>query len=210
MDTKYTTIYMVRHGETHANANEVVGGHTDTELTPKGEAQAKALGEKLFHIEFDQVFSSDLVRAKRTAELILLEKKLVVNTTNLIRERNWGSFEGKTRVEFREQNQELLQQFDQLSEDEKWKFKYGEDFESNQELYDRVILFLREVGATYIGKNILVVSHGGVLRTLLVRFGWATQEQLPTGSIENTSYIVLRTDGSDFFIDEVVGVNKAN
>ena len=58
------------------------------------------------------------------------------------------------------------------------------------------------------GKTILVVSHGGVMRYLLIHLGFGTYTNLPTGSIGNTAYIKLETDGVDFFVKETKGITK--
>ena len=74
MKKKYCTIYFARHGETSWNVKKMIQGIKDIPLNKKGEEQAMMIGEKLKNIKFDAVFSSDLIRAKRTAEIILLEK----------------------------------------------------------------------------------------------------------------------------------------
>ena len=85
-----TTIYIVRHGETNQNVKRIIEGHGDTPLNENGEMQAKLISEKLRHVQFDLAFSSDLLRAKRTAEIIALEHNLLVETTRLLRERYYG------------------------------------------------------------------------------------------------------------------------
>src|SRR5579872_7049036 len=101
MDKNLCTLYIVRHGETQWNVERRVQGQIDTPLTEHGKEQAKALGNLFKTIHFDAVFSSDLLRAQRTAELITLEKKLAVVTSELLRERSFGSFEGKYLEEIR-------------------------------------------------------------------------------------------------------------
>lgn len=64
-------------------------------LTELGITQAKETGEKLKHIKFDAIFSSDLVRAKKTAEIIKFDRELMIETSHLLRERAYGHFEGQ-------------------------------------------------------------------------------------------------------------------
>ena len=80
--------------------------------------------------------------------------------------------------------------------------------ETDEELIARLIPFMREVAVAYIGKNILIVSHGGVMRTLLVHLGYFTAEDISNVAIKNLAYLKLETDGVDFFIKEVSGVKK--
>ncbi len=148
------------------------------------------------------------MRAKRTAEIISSDRQLAVNTTHLIRERFFGGWEGKPISEFVEANKKLFDLQKKLSEDQKHDFKLYPDYESNNEIASRMLIFLREIAATYISKAVLVVAHGSIMRSTLMRLGFAKADELPAGAIENTGYVVLESDGVDFFIKETVGINK--
>jgi len=199
----YTTIYIVRHGETDWNVARRIQGHSDIPLNAVGEQQAKELRKTFGHTSFAAVFSSDLLRAKRTAELAVLEKELVVQTTEILRERNFGSLEGKNVEEFFA----LEKLRSNLEKEQQLQHRLVPDMENDEELISRIITFLREVAVAYVGKNVLVVSHGGIMRTLLAHLGF-TDEDHPITKLENTAYIKLRSDGVDFFIDETKGITK--
>ncbi|MDE2311693.1 MAG: histidine phosphatase family protein [Patescibacteria group bacterium] len=201
-------IYLVRHGETEANKNKIVAGHHDSPLTEAGERQAKQRGLDLKRVKFDAVFSSDLIRAKRTAELISADRQLVVNTHRLIRERFFGHWEGQSEKKFLNDNQRLFELKKQLTEEQKRNFKYSYAYESDNQIADRMLLFLRELAVTFLGKTLLVVAHGSIMRSTLMRLGYAVSDELPAGSIENTGYVVLQSDGVDFFVKETKGINK--
>lgn len=94
MKSSYATFYIVRHGETEWNAQGLMQGHLDSPLTSTGEEQARELAQTLLAIHFDHVFSSDLLRARRTAELLVIDRKFALNTTQLLRERTFGKYEG--------------------------------------------------------------------------------------------------------------------
>lgn len=205
---KYCTIYIVRHGETIANKAKIIAGHFDSPLNQTGEEQAKQRAEELKHISIDAIFSSDLVRAKRTAELIKLERQLAVNTTTLLRERFFGVYEGRLEKEFYEENAAVLEKIKELTEKEKQQLKIYDSYESNEEIAGRLLTFLREIAVTYPGKIVLVVCHGSIMRSCLQHLGFASYDQLPAGAIENTGYFVLESDGLDFFIKETKGINK--
>lgn len=207
-NSKLTKIYIVRHGETEANAARVVSGHFDTSLTLVGEKQAESRKESLKHIHFDAVFSSDLVRAKRTAEIIASDRQLAVNTTRLIRERCFGNWEGRLISEVVEESKKMIAWRETLTEEGKRASKMNFGYESDNDIAWRLITFLREVAVTYLGQTLLVVVHGSIMRALLMHLGFALYEELPSGSIENTGYVVLESDGVDFFIKETVGINK--
>ncbi len=205
---KYCTIYIVRHGQAQANIDKIVAGTTDTPLTKEGESQAKLRALEFANIKFDAAFSSDLVRAHRTAQIITLEKQLAVSTRKILRERHFGQWEGKPEENFFNDNAHLLEKIKMLSESEKQEFKFDADYESNEEIASRFITFLREIAVTYIGKTVLVVSHGSMMRSVLMHLGFGTYESIPHRAIDNTGYFVLESDGVDFFVKEAVGVNK--
>ncbi|MBI3231868.1 MAG: histidine phosphatase family protein [Candidatus Doudnabacteria bacterium] len=205
-----TKIYIVRHGETHGNASGIVTGHFDSPLNVEGESQASILAEELRTIKFDMVFSSDLMRARRTAEIIALDRKLALNTTQLLRERNFGDWEGRPKEEVLQENQHLFEKLKTFSETEKRNFKFNQGYESEAQIYQRFMRFLREIAVAYLGKIVLVVCHGSMMRSLLMHLGFANYDELPPGSITNTGYFILESDGVDFFVKETKGVNKHN
>ena len=92
-EKRFCTLYLVRHGETDWNVKGLLQGHTDIDLNKTGIKQAKELAKKLRRIKFAISFSSDLLRARRTAEIIATEKKIAVKTTTTLRERKFGRFE---------------------------------------------------------------------------------------------------------------------
>lgn len=200
-----TTIYIVRHGETEWNVKGLLQGHKDSPLTKEGVNQAKKISKKLGHIKFDLIFSSDLLRAKRTAEIIAEERKLAIETSRLLRERYFGTFEGKPHHSVRKAFGQVL---DSLKENERFKYNFSGGIESDEELTVRLTTFLREAAITYPGKNILVVTHGGTMRALLINLGFGTHKSLEYGAVGNSAYLKLESDGVDFFIKEVVGVIK--
>lgn len=204
--TSNCTIYIVRHGQTYYNARGVMQGHIDSPLTKKGVLQAEELATTFKDIPFDAVFSSDLYRAKRTAEIVVLDRQLLVNTSPLLRERSYGSFEGKKALVFQNVCKEALEKIAPLSKIEKRKYKVAHDVESNEEICNRLILFLSEMAATHGGKNVLVVSHGGIMRSFINYLEWLGDNELPAGGIENTGYIKVLSDGINFTIDEVRGL----
>lgn len=206
--SKYCTLYVVRHGESEANLNEIVRGQTEAPLTVNGENQAKKRGKDFENIKFDAIFSSDIGRAFKTAEFIKLDRKLAIMTHKLLRERNFGPFEGKSIEHYLEVNKKLFDDLKTMEEKEKLAFKPHPDHESNDEIAMRMLTFLREIAVTYLGQKVLVVSHGSIMRATLMHLGFATYDELPSKTIENTAYFVLESDGVDFFVKETVGINK--
>lgn len=202
---RYCTFYIVRHAETEWNVRRLIQGQGDSPLTLKGKEQAKELAKELRNITFDKIFSSDLLRAKRTAEIIALEHKLLVETTKLLRERMYGPFEGKQI----ESLKEFDKVFEALTEKEKFSYKIHKEVESDEEMVTRLITFLRELALGNPAKTILISTHGSLIRAFLFHIGFGTYETLKHSPIPNASYLKLLSDGVEFFIKETKGI-KAN
>lgn len=151
------TIGLIRHGSTLWNKEGRIQGHTDNPLDEEGLRQAAAIAERLRGEEWDYLYSSDLLRAVQTAEVI--SEELGIPVTGLvpgIREMNGGLIEGTTEDERVERWGSGWKSIDMELESD----------ESGQERGSRAI---EEIAARHPGKKILVVSHGAILRSTLRR-----------------------------------------
>ena len=95
-----------------------------------------------------------------------------------------------------------------MSQEQRYRFKIDDDIETDEEFFTRFLIFIRETAVAYPGKTILVATHGGLMRYMLVHLGFGTYEELRWGAVTNTAYVKLKTDGVDFFIEETFGVVK--
>ena len=123
----YCTLYLVRHGETEWNVKHITQGQSESSLTELGIQQAKNVASEFKDIHFDAIFSSDLSRTQRTAEIIKLDRDIIIQTSELLRERNFGKFEGKHSDEYREALKEKLEMKENLSGEEGWSFEVSDD-----------------------------------------------------------------------------------
>src|ERR1700722_10343612 len=114
-------MYLVRHGQSEANVQELFG--LDTPLTLMGKKQARTLSNLLKNVHFEAIFSSDLIRAKQTAEIIALEHKITVQTKDLLKERYWGELEGKDKITVRAELRELFEKAKTMEVSERVKYK---------------------------------------------------------------------------------------
>jgi probable phosphoglycerate mutase len=180
-------LYFARHGETPWNLAGRWQGHTDVALSDRGREQALALATRLTGAGLGQVRTSDLVRARETAEIVARHLALgEVGVDPDLRERGFGVFEGLTREECAAQHPEV------------WAI-YERDrrlFPPGAESHEHVIARLREAvrrAAGAPGKDgVLLVSHGGSIRLLLSA---ATGRQLPP--IGNGGLFRAVLDGDD-------------
>jgi len=160
----YCDVYLVRHGETNWNAEGKVQGHTDTPLNKIGEEQALELKEKLKNISFAAIFSSDLMRARQTAEIVRSSDTITIVTSPALRERNMGALEGKSTKDVRQKyyNDGLLHK----PHHEMLAYTF-DGIEPYAKVYARVKDFIVSRASKHIGSSILVASHGGVMRSVL-------------------------------------------
>jgi probable phosphoglycerate mutase len=95
---KPVTVYVTRHGRTLFNTKDLAQGWADSPLTPEGIAVAEDLGRGLRDIKFDYVISSDLVRARQTARLVMGQNRAggdyLIEDSEMLREACYGQFEG--------------------------------------------------------------------------------------------------------------------
>ena len=210
MKNSYCTLHLIRHGETEFNLAKRLQGHMDSPLTEKGKTQATEIGKKLQHIPFAAVYTSDLTRAKHTAKLITLERNMEIKTTQMLREKAYGSYEGRLFQEYEIELKNMLAKYSTLVDEEKRKFKFAPDMESDEEAIGRYITYLREIAISHLGEHVLVVGHGGILKVLLIHLGYGSYKDFPSGAVQNCAHIVLESDGTDFIIKEVEGVTRLN
>lgn len=149
-------IYLVRHGETDSNAKKIYN-YTNEDLNENGIIQAKKLEEKIKDLNFDCIYSSPLLRAKHTAEILNQKRKSIILDDRL-REREHGSLEGKS--------------IEVTDREEYWNYytdiKYGTE-ERIPELFKRVKKFLDELKNKKYD-SVLIVAHSGVSKAFYAYF----------------------------------------
>ncbi len=160
-------LLLVRHGESTWNAAGRWQGWADPPLTDLGRAQAEAAAPAAAPV--DAVVSSDLQRARVTAELMaaVLEVGPVQIETGL-RERDVGDYTGLTRAEIEERWPGVLSQGNASIARNPKEAHFGESIE---QLASRVNGALARRAATFAGQRVLVITHGGVVRNLERSFG---------------------------------------
>ena len=157
-----TALILIRHGETLWNTQLRMQGSLDSDLTPKGETQIKALGEWMKEVPFDYLYCSDTPRAHKTAEAIRKFTGHNLNLDERLREKNLGVFEGLTSEEARERYPETFQQFKTAGAS--YVIDQGE---STQQLLERSLDAIEEIRDRHPQKVAVAVTHGGVVRVLM-------------------------------------------
>lgn len=157
-----TRIIAVRHGETAWNVGGRIQGQLDIPLNDKGRWQAQRLGRTLAAREpMAALYCSDLLRAWDTAQSIADCTGLAAITEPALRERAFGSFEGKTFTELEAAWPEQTARWRQRDPD--WAPPGGESLAA---VRMRVLEVVDMLAARHAGEQIVLVSHGGIMDAL--------------------------------------------
>lgn len=137
-----TTLYLVRHGETIDNARQVMQGQTQGALNEEGIRQANVLAQQLANEPIDAFVASDLKRSVDTCRILASAHGISnIDTTPLLRERDWGGFTGLYIPDLK---------------DREWP----DDIESLDALLERAGRFLDYIRTHYPQQRVLAVGHG--------------------------------------------------
>jgi probable phosphoglycerate mutase len=157
-----TTILLIRHGETAWNAERRLQGHLDITLNAEGERQARLLAQALADEPLDVLVSSDLMRARQTAQAIADVRGLPLHIAPGLRERCYGGFEGLLYAEIEQRFPREFAAWQARNVDAVLPpgANRGETFRA---FFDRATGAILALGAAYPGKTLALVAHGGVL-----------------------------------------------
>lgn len=156
-----TRLIVIRHGETAWNVDTRLQGHTDIALNPQGLWQADQVANALRDEAVQAIYASDLQRAWQTAQAIAQATQAPLHAHKGLRERGFGSFEGKTYAEL-----ETLWPEDSMrwrKREPEWTPPGGESLIAMRE---RIASTVTALAQQHMGGQIVLVAHGGVLDQL--------------------------------------------
>lgn len=179
---------LLRHGQSVWNAANRFTGWTDVDLSPKGEEEAKNAGTQLADIAFDIIYTSDLLRAQRTAQIAMTQNRASNDPPTIedwrLNERHYGDLQGQNKDEARAQFG--------AEQVHIWRRSYDippPGGESLEKCAERTIPALEELIIPDLesGKNVLVAAHGNSLRSIVMHIENLTREEvlsleIPTGT----------------------------
>ena len=181
-------VLLIRHGETEWNRAGRWQGHADVPLTENGRAQALALAAKLRELgdPFDAVYTSDLARARETAEAVAAALGVAAIEDPAWREMDVGRWSGSSRDEIRA-----------LYADEWSRIAAGEDLprgggETLAAFGERVGAALTRIAETHDGRLVAVVTHGGTIRVALLHaLGLPLTRLRDVAAVANTDWVEI-------------------
>ena len=191
-----TRILLIRHGQTKWNDGSIFQGHLDSELTEKGIGQAEATGERLGRMKIAAIYSSDLGRARHTAQLIAKVTGHSLQEDARLRERSLGVFEGLTREQAQAKYPEEYQLYTSGSAD--YAVPKGE---SAQQRFEIGFAAFAEIAKRHEGHNVVVVSHGGLVQGLFRHVTGVGFQAARRFSLYNCAYNSFLFDGSEWLLE---------
>ena len=190
----HITLFLIRHGETEENRLRILQGHLPGTLTPEGIRQVRERAEDLANAEapFDLLLCSDLLRARRTADLIGARLHLAVRPTPLLRERDWGSITGR-RIE------EVIRTANEAP-----------GVESVEAMFSRARRLLDVIRTDYPdAQRVLLVSHGLFLRVLQAAVHGKEIKAIPPMKNLEVRILEISAPLSDFSTSATIEVTDA-
>lgn len=182
-------ICITRHGETDWNRMGILQGWFDVPINDLGRRQAHEMAARFAGSGFTAVWSSPLVRARETAEIIAARLQLPPPSCHEgVKERNFGAIQGIPKDELAELNPALLEQI--LRRNPAASFVGGE---SMDEFADRVLAAFDDIGERHHGDRVLVITHGWVMDVLTRHIG---------GMPRSAILPLKRKNGESLWIDE--------
>ena len=187
-------LILVRHGQSVWNASNRFTGWTDVDLSEQGVQEAEDAGRQLSDIRIDVVHTSDLVRAQRTAEIIMRHNETSENVPTKydwrLNERHYGALQGLNKAETAEKHG--------AEQVHIWRRSFDvapPDGESLEMTAERTIPYFTEeiVPDLVSGKNVLVSAHGNSLRSIVMHIDGISPEdivslEIPTGKPIHYTY----------------------
>lgn len=155
-----TTLYLVRHGETEDNVAQIMQGQTQGRLTARGVEQARGLADALADKRLDAIVASDLKRAVDTAKVVADIRGMELETTPLLRERDWGGFTGRFIPDLK---------------DAPWP----DDIETLEQMMERAAAFLDYIKTKHHDQRVLAVGHGIINKAVQAVFRNLPMNRIP-------------------------------
>jgi broad specificity phosphatase PhoE len=174
-------IDFVRHGQTHLNIAGINNGQSmDDTLTEEGINQARETSAKISK-DYTEIYSSDLPRARETAEILNEKFNLLIQYDKRLRERSTGSLTGKTW-------EEIGQEIKKIDKNQQYNY-HEHGGESVDDVKERLFSFINEMRLNKKNEKILVVTHGGIIRLLHHLLNGKNPETIHNASVHEFEFL---------------------
>lgn len=188
-----TRLILIRHGETKINTQGKIHKYSDSEqLTQNGISQIEKTAEALKEYDPTSIYCSLENRAIQSAEIISMKLNIPLLKTDGLRERNWGDYGGLTFQEIKQKSG-----MDKMSFEERYNF-HPPRGESWKETEERLLKALYQVLSENKNKTIILLTHGGSIRTYMPTLLGVNKEESYKYDPDNASISIFDYDGSSF------------
>lgn len=185
-----TKIYIVRHCEALGNIMRIFQGTTDLDISELGAKQLRELSRRFEDIPLDRVYTSPLIRTRKTAEAIVGKKTLEYEVNNNLIEVHGGVVEGRPFAEAFNEISGLADVWNNHPED-----FAPEQGEPMRHAYERIWQAVLQIAKENNGKTVACATHGGVTRCLNCRLLYGDIKKLvDTPWSENTAVTLIEFD----------------
>jgi broad specificity phosphatase PhoE len=200
-------LHIVRHGQTDWNAVRRIQGQLDSQLDETGEQQALERGTDFQSIELAAVYSSSSLRTRQTTERILEGRKRhePITYRDDLREVKLGVWQGQYWADIEQQYPELVDAHAKASPD----FEV-EGAEKSHEVQQRGVSAIESIIAAHehasSDGNILIVSHGAIMKTILAYYADVALSELHTlPHLPNCAHCTIVVNGSRRIVERIAG-----
>lgn len=179
-------LLLVRHGQTDWNLERRIMGSSPIPLNQKGRLQIQRTREALASIDIDLLYSSPHQRTYESSLILTEGRKLSIQTSEALREIEYGTWVGKTFQEIR-----TIPQYQNFFDDP--HFKVGETGESLEMVRQRSIEFIEKIRLENSGKRIMLVSHADWIKCVVLHYLQIPLNQIIQFRVDNASltYLIL-------------------
>lgn len=189
-------LVLIRHGQSQWNLENRFTGWVDVPITETGAQEARRAAKLLDGARFDLAFTSKLIRAEQTLQIILEEtgqKALPVHRDQAINERHYGDLQGLNKAETAKKYGDAQVHI--------WRRSYDVAPPGGESLKDtaaRALPYFREkiMPEVKAGRSVLVVAHGNSLRAIVMELDGLSQEQVMELNIDTCKPITYEIDAS--------------
>lgn len=205
---KRSKLILARHGESVYNAQGIWTGHLDPDLSPKGEGHAKAIGKVLKDHDVQHAYTSDLKRSQKTWDIAHTEatsgdKHIPTKSHTNLRERDYGTFNGKNKWEVKEEVGD--EEFSRIRRS--WDYAVPEG-ESLKAVYERAVpFFLDEIKPLLdSGENVVAITHGNTNRALMKHLEEIADDKVSELEMPHEVVVIYHFEDGKLVDKEVVEV----
>lgn len=194
-------LYIVRHGETVWNAENLLQGSTDIELSENGRALAGETGENLEGVHFDKIYSSPLIRAYETANLIRGHRNIPIIRDERLRELCFGVNEGKNMLKLLKDEEDPFHHLFKRPD----LYQAPAGGETLEHVCRRAAEFMREIiePQEKEAERIMIVAHGALNKAIMCHIRQHGTDKFWSGGLQkNCNVMIVKRENKEYQVIE--------